>query len=123
MKRFNQIILLLFTVISLGSCGFHNAHSLNVQNNSTNVELSKKNFKVIGQVKGSASHTYVIGFGGLEKRALLDEAKRQLYENAKLEGTSKAIINTTVEYHTMFITELYVKRTVTVSGWVIEFTE
>ena len=45
-----------------------------------------------------------------------------MIENAKLEGTSKAIINVTFEENGLIFI-LYNKRTITVHGTVIEFTD
>lgn len=124
MKNFNLFLVLLITASSLSSCGFHSSLSLNTHNNTTNVELSKKNFKVVGKVSQQASHTYILGFGGLERKALIEMAKAKIYEEAELKGSSRAIINMTVEGYQQFIVPpIYVKSTVIVSAWVIEFTE
>ena len=45
-----------------------------------------------------------------------------MIKNANLEGTSKAVINITYDWHSMFVIIFFSKRTVTVYGTVIEFT-
>ena len=94
----------------------------NLDNHTTEVVLSKKNFKVLESVQGEAQALYVFGIGGLSKKALIAEAKANMLAKANRVGGSKAIINETVEIkHTLFpIVRLY---TVTVSGHIVEFTE
>jgi hypothetical protein len=45
--------------IMITSCGIQTAMIGNINNNNTNVELSKKNFKVIRKVSGHSLATYV----------------------------------------------------------------
>lgn len=110
-------------VIFLSGCGINsgimNQYSVNGAN--TNVVLQKNNFKVIENVSGEATDTYLFFIGGF-KQTLVAKAKQNMIEKAKLEGTSKAIINVTLEEHNKFMF-VYIKRTVTVHGTVIEFTE
>lgn len=96
-----------------------NQYSVNGAN--TNVVLEKKNFKVVETVSGDATDKYWFFIGGY-KQTLVAKAKQKMIENAKLEGTSKAIINVTLEEHSKFMF-IYIKRTITVHGTVIEFTE
>ena len=122
-KRNALYTAVLIAVVFLSSCGVNsgimNQYSVNGAN--TNVVLQKKNFKVIENVSGDATDTYWFFIGGF-KQTLVAKAKQNMIEKAKLEGTSKAIINVTLEEHNklMFI---YIKRTVIVHGTVIEFTE
>ncbi len=81
----------------LTSCAGHYGLTSNVNNHSTEVVLSKKNFKVIKSVSGEASVMYVLGIGGLSKKALIAEARAEMLKSAELEGSAKAIINETVE--------------------------
>ena len=84
--------------------------------------LSKKNFKVIESVQGESEAIYIFGIGGLSKKALIAEAKANMLTNANIVGSSKAIINETVEIiHSLF--PFFRKYKVTVSGHVVEFTE
>ena len=96
-----------------------NQFSINGAN--TNVILQDNNFKVIGTVSGEAKDTYVFGFGGLTKD-LVAKAKQEMIKNAELNGTSRAIINVTLEeHHALFV--ILVEKTVIVHGTVIEFTD
>ncbi len=105
------------------SCGVHSATILNSNINSTNVELSKKNFVVLERVSGSSSATYILGIGGLYNRALVERAKAKMLKNADITGGSKAIINLTTEDHFGGLPPIFFQKTVTVSGHIIQFTE
>lgn len=74
-------------------------------------------------MSGEANATYIFGIGGLSNKHLIEQAKNTMYDNAKLEGGAKAIINISAEVHDGIWTFLYVKRSVRVSGYLIEFTE
>ena len=109
--------------IMITSCGIHTAMIGNINNNNTNVELSKKNFKVIRKVSGHSSATYVFFIGGIYNKALIERAKFKMLENANLIGGSKAIINLTTESHITLVYPFFFQKTITVSGHIIEFTE
>lgn len=116
------IFLLVVVSIILTSCGIHNGLTANSNVHTTEVVLSKKNFKVIARVKGHSQATYVFGIGGLTSKALIDEARANMFSNIDLVGDSKAVINETVEVKSSFILFVLIKN-VTVSAHVIEFTE
>ncbi|GIJ93479.1 DUF6567 family protein [Capnocytophaga stomatis] len=116
-----KIVLLGVASLFLASCGFHKGLTRNVNNHTTEVVLSKKNFKVVERVKGEASDFYVLGFGGM-KKALIEEARAEMLKKANLLDSSRAIVNETVEVHNSEFV-LFSKYTVTVSANVIEFTE
>jgi len=102
--------------------GFNKSSTHNSANELTNVVLSKNNFKVVGTVKGTATNWKVLLlFGGMFK-SILGKAHQEMIKNANLEGTSKAVINITYDWHSMFVIIFFSKRTVTVYGTVIEFT-
>lgn len=118
-----SVILFLLAIIFLSGCGINsglvNQYSVNGAN--TNVILQKKNFKVIGTVSGESSDHYVFFIGG-RKQNLIAKAKQNMIDSAKLEGTSKAIINVTTEEHNVF-KFVYIQRVITVHGTLIEFLE
>ena len=117
-----HIGLFLLAVILLAGCGVSsglmNQYSVNGAN--SNVVLQKDNFKVLGTVSGEASDSYLFFIGGKTKN-LIAIAKKNMIEKAGLVGTSKAIINITLEEHNKFAF-VYIKKTITVHGTVIEFT-
>jgi hypothetical protein len=121
-KKQLHIGLFLLAVILLAGCGVSsglmNQYSVNGAN--SNVVLQKDNFKVLGTVSGEASDSYLFFIGGKTKN-LIAIAKKNMIEKAGLVGTSKAIINITLEEHNKFAF-VYIKKTITVHGTVIEFT-
>ncbi|WP_019037449.1 DUF6567 family protein [Psychroflexus tropicus] len=120
-KKFTIIAGLVSTVL-LTSCAGHYGLTTNINNHTTEVVLADNNFKVISSVSGDASVTYILGIGGLSKKALIAEARKEMLEKANLEGSAKAIINETVEIKgTSF--PFVGKKTVTVSAQVIEFLD
>lgn len=120
MKRIS--FLIIGAMFLLSSCAIHNGLTTNLNNHTTEVVLSKKNFKVVESVKGEAKAMYILGIGGLSKKAMIAEARANMLSNANIVGASKAIINETVEVkHSLFpFVRVY---TVTVSGHIVEFTE
>lgn len=114
--------LLVGITFLFSSCAVHSGLTTNSNNHTTEVVLSKKNFKVIESVQGEAQAMYVFGIGGLSKKALIAEARVNMLSKANIIGGSKAIINETVEVKQSFfpVVRLY---NVTVSGHIIEFTE
>ena len=101
--------------------GANNSSAKNSSAVSTNVELSKNNFKVIGTVKGSASNWWIfLIFGGMKKN-IVGQAYQNMLTEAKLEGSSKAVINITYDWHKMFVLIFFGKNSVTAHGTVIEF--
>jgi hypothetical protein len=122
-KKQGPVIIFLTAIIFLSGCGINSGitNQFSVNGANTNVVLQKKNFKVLGTVSGESSDSYIFLIGG-SKQNLIARAKQNMIDNAKLEGTSKAIINVTLEEHNMLIL-VYIERTIIVHGTVIEFTE
>lgn len=116
------IVALMSSMLLTTSCAVHSGLTSNLNNHSTEVVLSKKNFKVIKTVTGESSVTYVLGIGGLSKRALIAQARAKMLEEAGLEGGAKAIINETVEVKGSNF-PFVGKKLVVVTAQVIEFTE
>lgn len=122
MKTIKFLSIIFLTSLLMTSCGLHTAMVGNINNTTTNVDLNKNNFKVIEKVSGKSTATYVLGIGGLSNKALIEKAKVKMLENANLIGGSKAIINLTTESHMSIVYPFYLKRTITVSGHIVEFT-
>ena len=120
MKRI--ITLLLGLSFLFSSCAVHNGLTRNQNNHTTQVVLSKNNYKVIASVKGSAATTYIFGIGGLSKSALIAKARAKMLAESNIEGSARAIINETVEVK-QSIFPIVNKYKVIVSGHVIEFID
>ncbi len=117
-----KLTILVMIALVFTSCASHRGLPKNYNQNSTEVVLTKKNFKVVSLVKGEAEATYILGFGGLHKNGLIAEAKAQMVKNSGMEGSSKTIINEVVEVKSsgfIFVN----KYKVIVSAQVVEFTE
>ena len=123
MKKLKQLSFCAIIILLFSSCGLHTTHVGNFNGNMTNVELSKKNFQVVERVSGKSSATYIFGIGGLSNKALVEKAKSKMLQNAEIVGGSKAIVNLTTESHLSNIFPFYFRRTVTISGHIVEFTE
>ena len=118
----NLTFSLLITGTILSGCASHHGITKNYNQNTTEVVLTKKNFKVIKSVKGQAEATYIFGIGGLAKNGLIAEAKFQMLNQAGLEGSARTIVNETVEVKKSgfpFVS----KYKVIVSAQIVEFTE
>ena len=119
-KRFIGLLAIILLLAS--ACGVHYVPSSNHTVNGTRVELNKANFKVVKKVKGNSTATYVLGIGGISNKALIEQAKADMMGNADMEGKSRTIIDLVTEYHLARVFPFYYKKTVTVSGTLIEFT-
>lgn len=115
-------MLAVIALAILSGCGVSSnlVNHFTTYGNGTMVELKEANYKVVGQVTGTASDLYVLAFGGL-KTNLVEQAKQAMIKQAELDGKARAIINVGMERHNAnFI--LARKLTVTMTGTVIEFT-
>ncbi len=121
MKHKLNYLYIILAVATLSSCGVGAAYVFNHNQNNTQVHLSENNYEIIERVTGSAEVDYIFAIGGLKKKQLYANAYSQMLDEANLNG-SKAITNVVTEEHFGGLPPFYVKRTITVSGYVIEFT-
>lgn len=122
MKKIRIYSVLLLLAAFFSSCGIGTALVTNHNQNATEVHLSQNNFKVIDQVSGSSQDTYVLTIGGMNKRQLYENAYSTMLKKANLLNGSKAIINIMTEEHVSGFAPFFVRRTITVSAQVVEFT-
>lgn len=122
MKKISIYTILLSIMGFLSSCGVGTALVTNHNQNATEVHLSGNNFKVIDQISGSSEDSYVFLIGGMKKRQLYENAYSAMMRKANLLNGSRAIINVMTEEHISGFAPFYIKRTITVSAQVIEFT-
>jgi hypothetical protein len=120
-------ILVTSSVVSLfvflSSCGFNHSAIMNHNQNTTQVNLGANNFRVVDKVSGSAEVSYVLIFGGVNKKQLFENAYSAMMDKANLAAGSRAIINLVTEEQIGGVPPFYYTRTVTVSAHVIEFTK
>jgi len=121
MKKIFGVIIVFAIIFSLSSCGIHTGLTNNANNHTTTVVLEKKNYRIVQKVKGTSSGLYVLMFGG-SFSAEIEAARSRMLESAGLIGSSRAVINETVEtnWKIFFFVNIV---TITVSAYVIEFTE
>ena len=103
-------------------CAASSQMTLNQNIAQTNVELSQKNYRVVGTVEGQASITRVLGIGGISKKAIKANSHAEMVKNANLKG-SQALINVTTEIKMRGFIPFYTKNVYTTHGQIIEFTE
>ncbi len=118
-KLFSSLTAIAFLAIT-SSCGVNHALMVNLNQNATQVHLASNNFKVVDKVSGSADVTYILIFGGLNKRQLYQNAYADMVSKTDLTG-SKALVNLVTEEHFGGVPPFYNKRTITVSAHVVEF--
>jgi hypothetical protein len=122
MKKIVFYSVLLLLAAFLNSCGIGHAYVTNHNQNATEVHLSENNFKVIDQVSGTSETSYVLAIGGMNKKQLYENAYSTMMKKANLLNGSKAIINVMTEEHVSGFAPFFVRRTITVSAQVVEFT-
>ena len=122
MKKIGIYSVLALLMACLSSCGIGAALVTNHNQNITQVHLSGNNFNVIDQVSGSSEVSYVLAIGGMNKRQLYENAYAAMLKKANLLNGSKALINVMTEEHVSGFAPFFVRRTITVSAQVVEFT-
>lgn len=123
MKKALLFFTLFIALFGMTSCSVHDGMTRNLNQNTTNVILQDNNYTIVQKVRGESEANYVFYFGGFRKKGLIEEARANMLENANLIGSSRAVINETVETSYTTFAGIYSKVKVTVSGYVVEFTE
>ncbi len=122
MKK-SLFLVLVVIMFGMTSCSLHDGLTHNLNQNSTNVVLQDNNYTIVQKVRGESQADYFFYFGGFRKKGLIEEARADMLENANLIGSSKAVINETVETSYTTFCGIYSNVKVTVSGYVVEFKE
>lgn len=120
-------LFLLFAILAgcilITSCGATFDSASNNYISETQVRLDSNNFKVIKQVSGESSATYIFGIGGLSRKALEESAYSDMLKNAGLTG-SQTLVNISYYVKTAnILSPIYFKRTAHATAYVIEFVE
>jgi len=122
MKKIFLKIMAVSGIVIMTSCGMNSALILNHNQNNTQVHLASNNFKVVDKVSGSAEVEYILMIGGWDKRQLFENAYSNMVSKANLINSSRALINIVTEEHVGGVPPFYYKRTLTVSAYVVEFS-
>jgi hypothetical protein len=120
--RTRNLLALIGLPLLLASCGINQALVLNQNQNTTQVQLSQGNFRNLGKVSGTANVRYVLLFGGVKKRNLFGDAYSAMIASADLANGPRAVVNVVTEDHIGGLPPIFFRRTLTVSGTVVEFT-
>lgn len=117
-----NLLLLAILAVLISSCGVHYAPVMNRNTNGSTISITQNNFKVVKRVSGQSKATYILGIGGLNNKALIENAKADMLKSAELEGKSRVVIDVITEFHLTKVFPFYYQKTITVSGTLIEFT-
>ena len=88
---------------------------------TSSVALTDANFKIVGLAHGNAHTLKVLGIGGLDKDALVLEAKTDMYKKYPL-PKGQVFANITVDFKNSFLI-LFTETKVTVSADIIAMGE
>lgn len=125
MKAGSKLLMGLgLLLLTASSCNVSREAASNLALQQTNVVLSRSNYRVIGQVEGKSKQFYFLGFGGISKNALEQNALSDMYDEAfeYSKGRSTAVINVSVGYKTG-IYLICGERRAYARGTLIEFYE
>ena len=117
-----QLMMLSMAVLLLTNCVGLNITPYANNPAETKVLLSEANYKIIKEVSGEWSATYVLGIGGLSRKSLTTNAIGEMYKSAELKGNQQ-IINITTTKSAESWCLLYARYRVVAHGYVIEFEE
>ncbi len=123
MKKLSISLVAIALLVFLNSCGINHAYVFNHNQNATQVHLGSNNFKVLEKVSGTAEVSYVLIFGGVNRKQLYKNAYSEMVTSANLVSGSKALVNILTEEHVGGVPPFYYKRTITVSANVVEFVK
>ena len=121
MKKLFTLALVL-CALTLTSCGVHLYSSHNSNQSRTDVVLSHKNFRVVGNAEGVATATQIFGIGGCSRRAVRSNAVAEMFKSVNLTG-AQTITNINVKQAVSGVPPFFIRTTYTATGTVIEFTE
>ncbi len=86
MKKIKIILAIIAGALFLTGCGMTGNMAQNHYVSQTNVVLSNNNFHIVKTVEAEVSASYWFGFGGLDRKALKDNAVSELTKKAQLTG-------------------------------------
>jgi len=116
MRKLKYFPIILLSTLLVTSCSINRSIMF-----TPSASINKPNFKIVKTVTGYAETEHVLAFGGLNSHGLTNEAKANLYQNAKLKD-NQTIANVAVDSKTTFLFfYLYWKEQVYVSADVVEF--
>lgn len=119
-----KFVFVVCVAVFLASCaGLNTTNYVNNDVVQTSVVLAHNNYRILKEVSGMATSTYILGIGGLSQKALTNNSRTEMFRNANLKD-GQAIINiaTTVS-NKMIVGPIYMQRSAITTGYIIEFTD
>lgn len=114
MKKVTRLLIIVIGVLSFSSCAVHNGY----MNNSA--FLSQANFSYVNtNISGTASTLKILGIGGLEKQAIVAEAKSDMLKKHHLKP-NQTLANITVNWKMGFYF-IVITNECTVTADIVEF--
>ena len=120
MKKLFIGIAAIAVTTMLSGCGMTMFNAMNMAGSQVRVELAENNFKVIKDVSGHSSATYILFIGGMSRKTVRENAIADMFKSANLTG-SQTITNIYVKQHVTTILGIYINVSFSASGQVIEF--
>ena len=116
MRTTFKLIALIIGVFSISSCAFHNGYI----NNS--VSLNQVNFKYTEfSISGTSSTLKIFGIGGLNKYAIVEEAKVEMLKSHPLKP-NQALANITLNWKSEFYFMVIINHC-TMTADIVEFND
>lgn len=116
-----KLFLCCIVAVIFASCSGINTTPYSHNMPETKLILKEANYKIVGQVEGKWSATYIFGIGGLSKKSLTNNAISEMYKNANLTGSQQIINITTTTSVEQWV--VYTKMRAIARGYIIEFEE
>jgi hypothetical protein len=112
---FTKLFTFFAAVLLFSSCAFHTGSF------SNSTPLNPQEYKLVGQATGAARVVRVLGLGGIDRQALVYEAKRNLYKNHPIKE-GQVLTNVTVDFKRAFY-PFWNTTTATITAEVLELRE
>ena len=114
MRNLKILLAVIVSVALMSSCAVHNGFMKN------SASLSEANFDYVNQsISGTSNAQYVFAIGGLDRQALVEEAKKEMLKNNPLQA-NQVLANVTVNWKYSFYVVVF-KTECTVTADVVEF--
>ena len=113
MKLIKKLMLPALSAVLLSSCAIHSGLM------QSSASLSNGNFKYVDKISGSATATYWISIGGLDRSAIVEDSKADMLKKQPLQD-NQALTNLTANFKHSYII-IYEQTLCTVSADVVEF--
>lgn len=111
-----NLFLIFLSGVLLTSCVSSHGGAI-----TSSVALNQDNFFIEESVSGSATATYILGFGGNDQIALVAQAKRDLLNKTNFSLGSRALANEVLDFKIQNILGVVTKVTATVTAQVVNF--